>query len=334
MSHILAQLTGSWTAKDIPDLSSTRVLVTGANTGLGYASVLHMAGKGAEIIMTARSQAKGDKAMSSILELIPDAKLTLMLLDLSSLSSVRSFAKEFKQKYQSLDVLMNNAGTSGPDSKKHEKTVDGIEMTWQANFFAPFLLTNLLFECLVEGATVEKPGRVVMISSVTHHAKKNKFDPKDPEAANLARKRYYCYPLTKLADLMFANALHDKLLASPSLKGKILSLCAHPGFSKTDMTVGFGMFASTLFGMPAADGSLSQVRCAVDPAVQSGDFFGPNTPWPSLQHLFGPCVIQSNELHGYPTLASRSEYSNDLEVSYGLWERAEELTGEKFEIPN
>ena len=145
------------------------------------------------------------------------------------------------------------------------------------------------------------------------------------------------YGITKLADLVFSTTLHDKLEASSSLKGKVLSVCCHPGFSSTDMTDGLGQFANALFGMEPSQGCLSQVRAAVDPAVESGEYVGPNTSCYGVQHALGPLLMggmtSTPELYGYPMLgATRTDYSRDKAVGLALWAKAEEATGAKFTI--
>ena len=323
-----------WTEREIPDLTGQRVLVTGANTGLGFASVVHLVKNGAEVIMTARSQQKGDQAVAEIKALVHDANVTLMLLDLSKLASVRAFATEFTKRYGSLTVLMNNAGTTGPADKTKQHTEDGLEMCWQSNVYGPFLLTNLLFECLAKGATVDRPSRVIFISSVTHHDKRNRVVPSDPEGFSLGRKKYWVYPVTKLADLMIASALHERVQASKALNGRVLSLCAHPGFSATDMTSHLGWLANAVLSMEPAQGCLSQVRCAVDPTLVGGEYLGPNTGTFALQTVLGPLFLKRNpECYGYPTAAERSEYSRDSKLASELWAKCEELTGATFSIP-
>lgn len=329
-----------WSAADIPDLSSTRVLVTGGNAGLGYASCVEFAKKGAEVIMTARSREKGDKAVAQIKEIVPGANLKVMMLDMAKFQSVRTFVAEFTRSYPSLNVLVNNAGIANAKDHAFVKTEDDLELCWQTNFYAPFLLTNLLMESLAQGATIEKPSRVVMISSVTLTNSINEIDPSDPEGVNLAKKKnpkttkYFCYSNTKLADRMFSATLHDKLQAS-TLKGRILSVCAHPGWATTDMTSFLGNTLNALLGQPASQGCLSQVRVSVDPIVKSGDFYGPNTATRlSVQHVFGlfsPDLNTDPELYGSPIpSALQSEHVSNKELCLALWSKAEELTGAKF----
>ena len=99
-----------WTAEQMPDLSGKIVIVTGANSGLGYEGARELARKGALVVLACRNPDKGRAALEAIRSEQPSASLELMELDLASLASVRAFAKAFLDKHQRLDVLCNNAG--------------------------------------------------------------------------------------------------------------------------------------------------------------------------------------------------------------------------------
>src|SRR4030042_3233632 len=99
-----------WRAAEIPDLKGSTVLITGANSGLGFHETRAIADRGATVVMGCRDKAKGEGAVKKIREAVPGAKLVLMHLDLASLKSIRSFADEFKKRYDRLDILINNAG--------------------------------------------------------------------------------------------------------------------------------------------------------------------------------------------------------------------------------
>ena len=331
-----------WTDENIPDLSGRRVLVTGSNRGLGFATVLALARAGCEVVMTARTQERGDVAADKIRAAVPGAQLVVMKLDLSSLDSVRALAKRIIAECDGLNAIINNAGIAKTDKFARIETGDGLELVWQTNFYGPFLLTNLLMDLLVKTASASPnlPSRVVMISSVTHAHARNNIDP----SVGLDRiglkakksKKSYEYPATKLADLMFAMTLHRKIESNDNFRGKVLSICAHPGFSSTDMTGGLGAISNALFGMEPSQGCLSQVRACVDPEVGSGEYIGPE-PNTLQTHILGPLLLSStspvHELYGYPTRnATQSDYSKDERIGDELWAAAEEATGAVFEI--
>lgn len=100
----------SWSLNDIPDLSGKVMIVTGANSGLGFETTKELARKGAKVIMACRNPQRADTARKKIVDEIPDAALDIMLLDLSSQKSVADFADAFLEKYVRLDALVNNAG--------------------------------------------------------------------------------------------------------------------------------------------------------------------------------------------------------------------------------
>ena len=91
---------------------------------------------------------------------------------------------------------------------------------------------------------------------------------------------------------MFSTTLARKILVSEKTNGKVISVCAHPGFSSTDMTGGLGKMSNALFGMEPAQGCLSQLRAAVDPTIENGEYIGPNTSYYGLQHVVGPMMVR------------------------------------------
>src|SRR3954471_18837964 len=99
---------GGWTARDIPDLTGRRVIVTGANSGLGFETSLALARAGADVVMTARDPARGAKAEERLREAVPSAHVRVRALDLSDPASVREFTGAHAS--EPLDVLVNNAG--------------------------------------------------------------------------------------------------------------------------------------------------------------------------------------------------------------------------------
>lgn len=322
-----------WSTADIPDLSGKRIIVTGGNRGLGHASALELAKKGASVVITSRSMVKGEAAIAEIRKAVPDADVSAMELDLSSFASVRSFAAAYKEKYgNDVHVLLNNAGVANDDDRV--TTDDGHELLWQTNVWSAVLLTQLLLPSLAEGATEEKPARVVFLSSVTSTMAKVKMNADDPESEGLGKK-LWAYPHTKCADWMIVNALTKRFKESSS-KGKVQALCAHPGFSSTDMTSGLGGLANIVMGMPASKGCLPQVRACVDPDAKGGEFYGPNTPHYSLQHLFkymGAKLNKEPEMYGAPVHSKlESPYASDAELCEKLLCKAEEVVGAKFDI--
>ncbi|MFX0117470.1 MAG: oxidoreductase, partial [Candidatus Hodarchaeota archaeon] len=189
-----------WNVDDIPDLTGKTVIVTGANSGTGLQASKILAAKGAEVIMACRNLEKGEAAANAIQAEYPNAALKVMQLDLADLASVRSFTKEFKETYSSLEMLLNNAGVM---QTPQLKTVDGFELQFGTNHLGHFALTGLLLEPLMQA----KEARVVTMSSAAHRSGKIHFDDVNLEK-NYGRTK--AYSQSKLANLLFAYELQRK----------------------------------------------------------------------------------------------------------------------------
>ena len=123
------------------------VIVTGATGGMGFAAVDALAAKGCVVIMACRNRAKAEVARSNALSRHPKAEVEIRLVDLSSMESVKAFAEGIAP--GTVTGLFNNAGTT---TKEYTLTADGFENTFAVNYFAPWLLTNLLAGKLADGA--------------------------------------------------------------------------------------------------------------------------------------------------------------------------------------
>ena len=119
--------------------SGKNCLITGANSGLGFAVSKRFANMGANTIMLCRSKEQGENAVLEIRRETPNASVDLMICDLASMKSLQSFIEDFKAKYSQLDALFNNAAVM---KRKRTVTEDGFEMMFQVNYLAPFILMN------------------------------------------------------------------------------------------------------------------------------------------------------------------------------------------------
>jgi len=126
-------------------LSGKNCLITGANTGLGFAVSKKIANLGANTILLCRNKEKGENAVHEVKKETPNASVELMFCDLSSMKSIQSFIEEFKRKYAKLDILYNNAAVM---KQKRTVTEDGFETMFQVNYLAPFILMNSFLELL------------------------------------------------------------------------------------------------------------------------------------------------------------------------------------------
>jgi len=173
--------------------SGKNCLITGANTGLGFAVSKKMAHMGANTILLCRNKEKGENAVHEIKQDMPDASLELMICNLSSMKSIQSFIEAFKAKYSRLDILYNNAAVM---KQKRMITEDGFEMMFQVNYLAPFILMNAFLELLKKGSSP-------YIISNTRPADKYRLDLDDLQSSKQYRM-YHSFFKTKLC-LLFAG---------------------------------------------------------------------------------------------------------------------------------
>jgi NAD(P)-dependent dehydrogenase (short-subunit alcohol dehydrogenase family) len=265
----------AWSAADIPGQHGRTAVVTGANGGLGLETARQLAAKGAHVVMAVRDQKKAAAAVDEIRASVPDAALELVALDLASQASVRAAAEQIVAVHKRIDLLINNAGVMGiPEAK----TVDGFEMQLGVDHLGHWSLTALLLPALLR-----TPGaRIVTVTSTAHHMGRA-IDPANPHLHGRYRP-WRAYGQAKLANFHFGLGLERELEHAGA---SAASLIAHPGLSNTDLqavsvqqTGGgtsqrFFLFLARHSGMSAADGALSQLRAATDPAAKGGEFYGP-----------------------------------------------------------
>ena len=265
----------SWSAADIPDQHGRTAVVTGANGGLGLETARQLAAKGAHVVMAVRNQEKAAAALDDIRASAPDAALEVVALDLASQASVRAAAAQILAAHANIDLLINNAGVMGiPEAK----TADGFEMQFGVDHLGHWSLTALLLPALLR-----TPGaRIVTVTSTAHHMGRA-VDPANPHLRGRYRP-WRAYGQAKLANFHFGLGLARKLQDAGA---NAASMIAHPGLSNTDLqavsvreTGGgasqrFFLFLARRTGMPAAEGALSQLRAATDPAAKGGEFYGP-----------------------------------------------------------
>ena len=190
------------------------VLITGGTSGIGKATAVALAAMGANVVVVGRNPERGEAAVEEIKAQSHSEPVELVLADLSLKSEVRRLAKEFLERYDRLDVLVNNAGLV--QSKRNE-TPDGIETTLAINHLAPFLLTNLLLETLEQSA----PSRVITVSSEAQRWGNMDFEDLQ------SRRKYRGFPvygMTKLANIMFTYELAERLSGTG-----VTANCLHPG---------------------------------------------------------------------------------------------------------
>jgi NAD(P)-dependent dehydrogenase (short-subunit alcohol dehydrogenase family) len=296
-----------WTAQDMPDQTGKTAVVTGANSGLGYETVRGLARRNAQIIMACRSMERGQAALEAVQAEFPQANVGLMALDLSDLSSVRSFADAFCQKYDRLDLLVNNAGVM---ALPYQKTADGFEMQFGTNHLGHFALTGLLLDPILNAPTA----RVVTVSSGLHRSGEMDFDDLNWEKSY---NKWGAYGRSKLANLLFTYELDRKLKKSQK---DTFSVAAHPGYAATNLQSSGGSaiqrlvmsIMNKLLAQSAEMGALPQLYAATAPDVAGGDYYGPQGV---------------KESRGYPIKVESNDKSHNLEDAEKLWTVSVEMTG-------
>ncbi|MEO8816394.1 MAG: SDR family NAD(P)-dependent oxidoreductase [Mycobacterium sp.] len=300
-----------WTASDVPDQAGRVAVVTGSNTGIGYATAAVLADRGARVVLAVRNLDKGNAAAARIRAASPHADVTLAQLDLSSLDSVRTAADALRSAYPRIDLLINNAGVMWTPK---QVTDDGFELQFGTNHLGHFALTGLLLDHLlaVQGS------RVVTVSSLGHRMRAAiHFDDLQWESSY---SRIAAYGQSKLANLLFTYELQRRLAAN----GTTIAVAAHPGGSNTELARNVPailrpaekLLGPLLFQSPAM-GALPTLRAATDPNVQGGQYYGPDG--------FG-------EQRGHPKLVGSSRQSHSRELQQRLWQVSEELTGVDFGV--
>ena len=301
-----------WTAAEMPSQKGRRILITGANSGVGYHAALKLVRKGAEVILACRNRQKGEIALDRLHTEAPNIHMELAMLDLASLDSVREFAAHELGKNRPLHVLINNAGVMAPPRRLQTK--DGFEIQFGTNVLGHFALTGLLLPALERS---ERP-RVVTLASIAHKRGRLNFDDLQ------ATKNYSpmgSYQQSKLADLMLAFELDRRLRAASS---PVMSIAAHPGVAQTNLFEAgdYSAVEKTLRKVVShaigiilntdAEGALPTLYAATGVDAKSGGYYGPR----GFQEMRGDEVVE----------AEVAPQARDEAAAARLWKICEELT--------
>jgi NAD(P)-dependent dehydrogenase (short-subunit alcohol dehydrogenase family) len=287
---------------DLPDLTGTRAVVTGATSGIGLVTARELAAHGAQVVLAVRDTETGHKVAAGI---AGDPRVEH--LDLASQASVADFAERFEGP---LDLLVNNAGVMTPP--RYRETEDGHELQFGTNHLGHFALTARLLPRLQESTHP----RVVTVSSVAHHRGDDSVLQGNPEATYAASKDY---GNSKLANLLFALELHRRAQAAGS---HLVSTACHPGVSATGLVEDpNGMGANPvvrriakvlvpLVMQPAAAGANPTLYAAT--RAEPGSYSGPQG---------------MRETRGRVGAAKLSRWARDEDLARRLWEVSEQKTG-------
>lgn len=297
-------------------VSGKRVVITGANSGIGYEAALKLAKKGAHVVMACRSVEKAEQARRDLLAQIPGAVVEILPLDVSEFSSIRAFAARFSDQFGELDILINNAGLVTPRLSRNSL---GHEMHLATNYLGAFALTGMLLPFFRKG----KQTRIVNVGSLAHRF--GRFDFDDPNWNRAKFNPWKAYARSKIATASFTLELNRRLQQSGS---STIALGAHPGFAATDMgrkngatspKSAFGQWyqdrlEAWIVAVPARAVE-PIVHAASETSVAGGDYYGPTG-------LF--------EIKGKTGKARLNPLARNLEFGRRVWAVSESLTGVSY----
>ncbi len=278
------------------DMRGKICLVTGATAGIGEAAALLLAQQGATVVGVGRNPVKNENSTRKIKEKTGNPHVEYLLADLSSQKDIRAVAQQFKNRYDRLDVLVNNAGAT---FAKRQETVDGIEMTFALNHLGYFLLTNLLTDVLATSA----PARVINVSSSLHKFGKINFDD-IPFKNRYSRSK--AYQRSKLANIVFTYELarrycHQEITVNAMNPGLVATNVGKSAGGSAEKIKGL---VDKIAGMTPEEGAQTIIYLATSSEVAgvTGRYFVKEKSIPS------------------------SKMSYDLAFGRQLWALSEELT--------
>jgi NAD(P)-dependent dehydrogenase (short-subunit alcohol dehydrogenase family) len=323
----------------IPSLEGKVIAITGCTSGTGFIAARTVLRKGGHLIMLNRKSSRSEAAEKALAAEVPSAasegRIVQIECDMQDFASVRAASQSINKQFadKGLDVLINNAGVM---ALADTATKDGYDVQMQTNHLSHFLLTKELFPLLRKASDLRGEARIANHSSLARNGGKLEAKYFGPNGGNLGGNgtsmlcggaRWVRYHQTKLANVVFTNALNDKLQAAGLDKIKVV--CAAPGLAATNLqvtTASEGAFSDSWimrFGQSAEDGTLPLLGCAFG--------FGEGTNGES------PLVAQSGDFmepegwggRGNPVIQKKMKKEcTDAESRRMLWTESEKACGE------
>ena len=269
-------------------------IITGANSGIGKETALSLAKLGATVILLCRNYERGNIALKSIITESNNKNVELMLCDLSSQNSISDFISKFKNKYDSLNVLINNAGIL---LNKRTISVDGVENTFAINHLGPFILTNSLLDLLKSSS----PSRIINVSSSAHYRANFDLDNMQGEKKYSS---FEAYCKSKLYNVLFTYEL-SRILAGSNVTVN----CLHPGFIPTNL------FANSSFFYKAIVKILSPILIDAKSGSKTSTYLATSK---DVENITGKYFVKCK-----PKQSSKISY--DKSASKNLWDISEKL---------
>ncbi len=279
------------------EMKGKTCIVTGSNSGIGKETALALARMGATVVMAVRNRERGEKTRLEIIDQGGNDHVVLMICDLSLEESIRQFAKEFREEYRELNVLINNAGAL---FAKRRTTVDGFERTLAVNYLGPFLLTHELFPLLKSSA----PSRIVNVGSGTARSAKLVFDDLQYEKSYGGLK---AYASSKLAFTMYTYELARRLKGSG-----VTANVVEPGFVSTNLGRNSG---SLLIALGYA--MMRPIQISAQKGAETSVYLASAS---ELESVTGKCFYKLRETETAPI-------SYDQQTQRRLWDVTAQLLG-------
>ncbi len=280
------------------DMTNKIVAITGTTSGTGFVCAREIAKKGATVILLNRESSRSVISHQKLLASVPNGKFDPIVCDLQIFSSVENAVNQIKEKYDVLDVLVNNAGVM---ALRDRATSDGYDVQIQTNVLSHFKLTKDLFPLLRKSSQA----RIVNHTSMARLGgplKREYFERKggnlggdgtEMENFQFRGPRWKRYHQTKLANANFTYGLKQKLEVENITN--VIPLLAHPGLARTQLQVTTasdgGMDGNSDFmgqAQSPEDGATGIIRACMDPTAKPGDFYGPVSGWSGYPDLLPP----------------------------------------------
>ena len=297
------------------DLSGRIYIVTGANSGSGFATTKQLAEQGAHVVGACRRVEAGKEAFANLGDI--RGLVEIMELDLASLASVSRFVKTFLAKYDRLDGLVNNAGVM---YSPKGKTIDGFETQFGINYLGHFLLTELLLDTLKASA----PSRIVCVSSVAHAGMRGIYGEIDFDDLNFDKREYDAYQA--YANSKLANVLHALNLARRLEGTGVSAFSVHPGWIRSNLLQGamarwvqnvlMRPFSGLLGTVSWFEGAQTTLHCLLDNDApnHSGEYYSQNSIfYPSKEDRAGGWPLSSPNLKAHDIVLAEKLYHRSIE---------------------
>ncbi|MGV1036791.1 MAG: oxidoreductase [Candidatus Nanopelagicales bacterium] len=310
----------SWNESMIGDLSGHNVVITGANSGVGFEAARQLVRHGAHVVLACRNVTAAEQAQTTIAGDGSSGSTEIVELDLSDLNSVTRFAAGLLNDGTPIDALVNNAGVMGGPERF---TAQGFEMQMGTNHLGHFALTAQLWPLIV---AAENP-RVLSLSSIaSRNGSLTAAMTRDTLVAPKPYKEMAVYSNTKQATLLFSQELSRRAQAAGL---NVSSIGVHPGVSATNLVNrqlqgrGLGVLAPVASGFgkvlfqSAKGGARPTVMATTDSDVVSGDFVGSS---------------QFGQVRGAPKVLSLYPQGRDAATASKLWELSEQIVEVPFDL--